>query len=135
MSNPIKYIDSFLHTLKIVIKEASNLLPNDPGLYRANKRINLIIQYQPKLAFEKVGEMLYRYHKFVYDSSTEDLLLEWNFKEVELLDNEDTDMASLIIAELKLCFKTLNTEQKIFFRKQICDLLDDYLDYQVSIKK
>ena len=128
-----KYVDSFLHNLKITIKEAANLLPDNPNLYRANKRIGLVIQYEPKIVIDKVGEMLFKYKDFVYDATTEELLLQWNFSEdIKTLDEpDDADLATLIICELKLCIQKLDECQKMFFRKQICDLLDDYLEYKV----
>lgn len=124
------YIDSFLHNLKIIIKETSALLPNDPLLYRVNKRITLAIQYDPLLVFNKVGEYLYKYRNFVYDATTERLLLEWDFTETEKIEPEKEDIIKLIISQLKKCLISMDDDGRKFFRKLTCSLLDDYLEYK-----
>ena len=125
-----KYIDSFLHTLKIVIKEAMNFIPDDPKVYRINKRIMLAIQMNPLFTFNKVGSYLYKYRNFIYDSSTEDLLLEWNFVEAHNEnDKEVEDVSLLVISELKRCIQKMNKEEKTYYRKLVSSLLDDYIEY------
>lgn len=126
-----KHLDSFLHTLKILIKEALNYIPDDPKVYRVNKRIMLIIQLDPAFAFNKVGEYLYKYRDFIYDASTEDLLLKWDF--IEAYDEEDKeleDVSLLVISELKRCMVKMNDVQKTYYRKMVASLLDDYLEYK-----
>lgn len=132
MSNNKKntYVDSFLHTLKILIKEAMNYIPEDPKVYRVNKRVMLAIQFDPGFTFNKVGSYLYKYRDFIYDSSTEDLLLKWEF--VEAFDEDDKeleDVSLLVISELKRCMIKMNPEQKDYYRKMVSSLLDDYIEY------
>lgn len=123
-------IDSFLHTLKILIKEAMNYIPEDPKVYRVNKRVMLAIQYDPGFTFNKVGSTLYKYRDLIYDASTEDLLYKWDF--VEAYDEEDKeleDVSLLVISELKRCMSKMNKEQKDYYRKMVINLLDDYIEY------
>ncbi len=129
-NNKNKYIDSFLHNLKIIIKEALNYIPDDPKIYRVNKRIMLAIQYDPAFTFEKVGSYLYKYKDFIYDSSTEDLLLAWEFPEAKSKDKEIEDVSILVISELKRCLMNMNKEQRDYYRKLVSSLLDDYLEYK-----
>lgn len=133
--DPKKYVDSFLHNLKIVIKETNNLLPNDPVLYRVTKRINAVIHVDPLLVFNNVGTYLFKYKDFVYDKSTEDLLMEWDFIETEMSNpnNENKDIVQIIIYNLKICLKNMDNNGKEFFRALICQLLDDYLEYTFLI--
>lgn len=128
-----QYIDSFLHNLKIIIKETSTLLPNDPIIYRTNKRLMLAIQYDPLYVFNTVGEYLYSYKDFVYDASTEDLLMEWDFqKEVkEVGDPEVEEVAVLLIGQIKKCLRAMKEDEKKIFRKLTSELLDDYIEYTV----
>jgi hypothetical protein len=131
MANKLKFIDSFLHNLKILIKEASTLVPDDPLIYRINKQAMLCIQYDPSYAFNKVGEKLYKYKDFIYDTSTESDLKDWNFEDVDNIEDKETqDGASMIISELKRCLTTLDQEKKIFYRSLFVSLLDDYLEYK-----
>jgi hypothetical protein len=62
------------------------------------------------MVIDKVGEMLFKYKDFVYDATTEELLLQWNFSEdIKTLDEpDDADLATLIICELKLCIQKLD---------------------------
>jgi hypothetical protein len=126
-----EHVDSFLHNLKILVKEAYVLLPNNPSIYRANKRINLLINVEPKLIIEKAGEKLYKYKDYIYDASTEVLLEQMSFSED--ITPDTSDLATLLINEVKICLRTLTEDQKKFFRKVLCDLLDDYLDYMILI--
>jgi len=124
------YIDSFLHNLKIVIKEAMNFIPDDPKVYRVNKRIMLAIQMDPLFTFNKVGGYLYKYRNFIYDASTEDLLLKWEFAEAyDEEDKELEDVSLLVISEIKRCLIKMDTEQKNYYRKMVSSLLDDYIEY------
>lgn len=130
MSNKSEYIDSFLHTLKMVIKEAMNYIPDDPRVYRVNKRIMLIIQMDPLFTFNKVGSYLYKYRDFIYDASTEELLLKWDFIEAyDENDKELEDVSLLIISEFKRCMQKMNPDQKDYYRKMVASLLDDYIEY------
>lgn len=125
-----EYVDSFLHSLKILIKEASTYIPEDPKIYRINKRIMLAIQMDPAFTFNKVGNYLYKYRDFIYDASTEELLLKWEF--VEAFDENDKeleDINMLVISELKRCLIKMNKEQRDYFRKIVSSLLDDYIEY------
>jgi hypothetical protein len=127
------YVDSFLHNLKILIKEALNFIPEDPKVYRINKRVMLAIQYDPAFTFNKVGGYLYKYKDFIYDATTEDLLLKWEFDEA--LDEEDKeleDVSLLVISELKRCMTQMSKEQKEYYRSMVAGLLDDYLEYQCA---
>jgi hypothetical protein len=127
----MKYVDSFLHNLKILIKEASTLVPEDPLIYRINKQAMLCIQYDPSYAFNSVGEKLYKYKDFIYDESTESLLSEWKFDDVDTIDDRDIqDGASMIISELKRCLNTIDNDKKIFYRSLFVNLLDDYLEHK-----
>lgn len=129
-TNKNDYIDSFLHTLKIVIKEGLNYIPEDPRVYRVNKRIMLAIQMDPLFTFNKVGSYLYKYRDFIYDSSSEELLLKWEFIEVyNETDKEVQDVSLLVISEFKRCILSMNQEQKSYYRKMISSLLDDYIEY------
>lgn len=124
------YIDSFLHTLRILVKEAMNYVPEDPKIYRVNKRIMLAIQLDPGFTFHKVGGYLYKYRDFIYDASTEDLLLKWDFKEeIDDTEPELAEVSVLVISEFKRCMVKMNTEQKDYYRKMVASLLDDYLEY------
>lgn len=126
-----KHVDSFLHTLKILVKEAMNYIPEDPRVYRVNKRVMLAIQMDPGFTFNKVGGYLYKYRDFIYDASTEDLLLKWEF--VEAFDENDKeleDVSLLVISELKRCMAKMDADQKEYYRKMVASLLDDYLEYQ-----
>jgi hypothetical protein len=133
MSNDKKhiYVDSFLHNLKVLIKEVMVYLPtSDPKVYRINKRIMLAIQLDPAMCFNKVGSYLYKYRKFIYDASTEELLLQWDF--IEAYDEDDKeleDVSLLVIAELKKCMSKMNKEQKDYYRAMVASLLDDYIEY------
>lgn len=124
------YLDSFLHTLKILIKEGLKYIPDDPKIYRINKRVMLAIQYDPLFTFNKVGSYLYKYKDFVYDSTTEDLLIKWNFEnEAENQDKEVEDVSILVISELRRCLSKMNDDQKKYYRKLVSSLLDDYVEY------
>lgn len=124
------HIDSFLHTLRILIKEAMTYVPEDPKVYRVNKRIMLAIQLDPGLTFHKVGSYLYKYRDFIYDASTEDLLLKWEFKEeINNSEPEVAEVSTLVISEFKRCMIKMNIEQKNYYRKMVASLLDDYLEY------
>lgn len=125
-----EFLDSFLHNLKILIKECLNYIPDDPKIYRMNKRIMMAIQYEPLFTFNKVGSYLYKYKDFIYDSSTEELLMKWEFEEA--LDNDDKeveDVSLLVISELKRCMISMDNEQKKYYRGIVSSLLDDYLEY------
>ena len=125
-----KYIDSFLHNLKILIKEAQSFIPDDPKIYRINKRIMLAIQLDPSFTFNKVGSYLYKYRDFIYDSTTEELLLKWDFVEAyDENDKELEDVSLLVINELKRCMSKMTKEQKDHYRKLVANLLDDYIEY------
>lgn len=127
----MELVDSFLHNLKILIKEASTLVSEDPLIYRINKQAMLCIQYDPSYAFNSVGEKLYKYKDFIYDDSTESLLTEWDFNEVNNInDKEIQDGASMIISELKRCLTTIDKDKKIFYRSLFVNLLDDYIEYK-----
>lgn len=124
------HINSFLQKLKIIIKHTTEILPNDPVIYRINKRLLLAIQFDPIKVFNKVGEQLYKYRNFVYDESTEKLLLEWDFIESKDISNtDDENIASLLISQLKECLKQMDEKSKIFFRKLTIELLDEFLEY------
>lgn len=128
--NKNKFIDSFLHNLKIIIKEAMNYIPDDPRVYRVNKRIMLAIQMDPLFTFNKVGANLYKYRNFIYDASTEDLLLTWDFVEAyDKNDKELEDVSLLVISEFKRVMVKMNKEQKDYYRKMVASLLDDYIEY------
>lgn len=131
-----KHIDSFLHNLKIIIKETSQLLPNDPIIYRTNKRLLLAIQYDPLRVFTIVGKYLYKYKDFVYDATTEDLLFNTDFsKEVQnVKDTEVGEIALLLIDQIKKCLMAMPDREKKIFRKLTCELLDDYIEYNVSVR-
>jgi hypothetical protein len=130
-NNKNKFIDSFLHNLKILIKECMTYIPNnDPKIYRINKRIMLAIQFDPLFTFNKVGSYLYKYRNFIYDASTEEMLLNWNF--VEVYDEDDKeleDVSIMVILELKKCMNNMNLEQKNYYRSLVANLLDDYIEY------
>jgi hypothetical protein len=132
MSKPqLKIVDNFLHNLKIIIKEVSELLPNDPQLYRANKRILLAIQYSPLEVLNTVGLYLYKYKDFVYDPSTEGSLINYEFMELHTINNVDVEtISTLLISEIKKCVIKMDMEGKLFFRKLVISLLDDYIEYQ-----
>ena len=127
-----KYIDSFLHNLKILIKEASDFIPNDPKIHRVNKRAMLAIQYDPLYAFNKVGSYLYKYRNFIYDATTEELLLKWSFDDEtkDTTDKEVEDASVMIINELKRCLSTMDDKQKKYYRELVSNLLDDYIEYK-----
>ena len=128
-----EYIDSFLHILKILIKEGQNYIPDDPRVYRVNKRIMLAIQYDPLTTFNTVGPRLYKYRKFIYDASTEDLLLELDFEEAYNEKNKELeDTTLLVISEFKRCLKNMNDDQKKYYRKLVAELLDNYIEYNCS---
>lgn len=126
------YLDSFLHTLKILVKEASAYIPDDPNIYRANKRCMLAIQMEPLLTFNKVGSYLYKYRDYIYDSSTENLLLKLDFSEEVKNSEEYADICKLIIEELKRCLSKMDDDKKTYYRKMVCSLLDDYLEYNCA---
>jgi hypothetical protein len=130
-----KHIDSFLHNLKIIIKETSQLLPNDPIIYRTNKRLLLAIQYDPLRVFTIVGKYLYKYKDFVYDATTEDLLFNTDFsKEVQnVKDTEVGEIALLLIDQIKKCLMAMPDHEKKIFRKLTSELLDDYIEYNVNV--
>lgn len=114
----------------MVIKEAMNYIPDDPRVYRVNKRIMLIIQMDPLFTFNKVGSYLYKYRDFIYDASTEELLLKWDFIEAyDENDKELEDVSLLIISEFKRCMQKMNPDQKDYYRKMVASLLDDYIEY------
>lgn len=124
------HVNSFLHSLKILIKEASKFIPDDPKIYRVNKRVMLAIQLDPGLTFQMVGEILYKYKDFIYDESTENLLLQWDFVESHNQeDKEVEDVSMMVISELKRCLSNMNPEQKKYYRKMVSSLLDDYIEY------
>ena len=124
------FIDSFLHTLKILIKEGNSLLPDDPNIYRMNKRISFIIYADPLYSFTTVGQYLYKYKDFIYDASTEDLLIKLEFSEAyDDDDKEREEVSLLIISELKKCLISSNEDQKKFYRQLVIDLLDYYIEY------
>lgn len=124
-----EYIDSFLHNLKILIKEAKAYIPEDPKVYRINKRIMLVIQLDPAFTFHKVGANLIKYKDFIYDASTEELLLKWDFVETKNDDKDVEDVSILVISEIKRCLLRMNPEQKAYYRKLVSNLLDDYVEY------
>ena len=131
----MQYINIFLHKLKILIKEATILLPNDPNMIRTNKRVMLAIQYSPLQVVNTVGSYLYKYKDFVYNESLENSLLECKFEtEVSLINNSDTEsITKIIIDKLKLCLRNMDDNRKQFFRQLTVDLLDAYLEYQISV--
>lgn len=124
------FIDSFLHNLRILIKEVALLLPDDPKIYRMNKRVMFVIQVDPSYVFNTVGSYLYKYKDFIYDASTEELLLKWDFTEVyDDTDKETEDVSLIIIMELKKCLTYSNAEQKKYYRQLVTELLDNYVEY------
>lgn len=124
------YIDYFLHNLKILIKEVSAFLPDDPNLYRLNKRVMFIINADPLYSFNKVGSYLYKYKDFIYDSTTEELLVKWNFVEVyNENDKELEDVSIMIISELQKCMKAMDKQHKDYYRNMVASILDSYIEY------
>jgi len=130
-----KFVDNFLYTLRLLIKETTGFIrSNDPDviakIHRINKRINLAINSEPGMVFNKVGPYLYKYRDFIYDESTEDKLINWDFVEVKESDDKETeDISIMIISELKRCFSNMNTEQKKYYRNMVISLLDNYIEY------
>lgn len=126
----VEILESFLHILKGIVKEIVEHIPDDPKIYRIHKRIMLAIDYHPEFTFNKVGSYLYKYRNFIYDSSTEDLLLQWDFVEAyNKKDKEVEDVSLLIISELKRHMMLMNKEQKDYYRQMVVDLLDNYIEY------
>lgn len=123
--------DRFIHDLRILIKEAMTFIPEDPRIYRVNKRIMLAIQVEPGIVINKVGELLYKYRDFIYDASTEDLLIQWDFsKDIIADDKESEDVSILVISELKRALQAMTDTQKKYYRETIINLLDSYLEYK-----
>jgi len=123
-----EHVDTFLHNFKVLIKEIYAVLPNNPNIYRANKRIHLLIMVDPRIIIEKVGEKLFKYKDSIYDDDIEKLSKKIN---MEIVDTSTADLATLLVEEIKICLSTLSENQKRFFRKLLCDLLDEYLEYKV----
>lgn len=127
------YVDSFLQNLRIVIKEALAIVPEDPRIYRINKRIMLAIQMEPGLTINKVGELLYKYKDFIYDASTEDLMFQWDFSKEIITDSKETeDVALMVMFELKRALQSMSLDQRKYYRAMIISLLDDYLEYKCA---
>lgn len=125
-----EYVNTFLHTIKILIKEVSQYIPDNPNLYRIKKRIALAIELDPNSVFQKVGKKLYKYKEFIYDESTEDFLIQHEFPEVaNENDKEIEDASTLIINELKKAMKVINSDQKKYYRQMVISLLDIYIEY------
>jgi hypothetical protein len=130
MNNGAEIVDNFLHTLKILIKEINIIVPDNPNSYRINKRICLAIQYDPLFVFKKVGENLYNYQKFVYDEESDDLLLQWDFKETKTIKDPDLeDIVVLVISVLKERLQKMSKEERKRIRSMISELLDYYVEY------
>lgn len=126
-----EHVNSFLHNLKILVKEAYIVLPNNPNIYRANKRIHLLITLDPKMIIEKVGEKLFKYKDLIYNPNIDQIAHQLTFSED--IDPDSADLATLLISEITTCITTLTSNQKEFFRNILTDLLDDYLEYKVLI--
>lgn len=124
-------IDRILHNLRTTIKEAQALKPDDPNFYRAVKRVNLAIQYEPLLVVNRIGEYLFKYKHFVYDEASDNAILEWEFAETSTISNpEVADITVLVITQLKTCARELDVNGRTFFRKLMIELLDDYLEFK-----
>lgn len=124
-------VDRIITNLRICMQEAQALKPNDPNFYRAIKRVNLAIQYEPLLVITRLGEYLYKYKRFVYDANSDNDILSCEFAETATISNQEVaDITIIVIAQLKNCARALNAESKQFFRNLMIAMLDDYLEFK-----
>lgn len=120
-------INSFLHTFKTLIKELLIYLNNDAEIVRFNKRVMLAIQYDPYNVFDNVGEYLYKYKHLIYNNSSDDVLLSWIPEETK--DKQLDDIAVILTNNLKIVYKNLNESNRLFFKKLLVNMLDNYVEY------
>lgn len=128
-------VETFLHNLRILINELKKILPmDDPVLYRANKRISLVIDFYPLWLFEETGKALYEYKEYVYNPETEEVVFTQNVfqKKVDII--QKSDVAELVVKVMEIIkkeSKNVNKEHKLFIRNILIKLLDDYIEYKI----
>jgi len=132
-----KIIDTFNKTLKVLIKDLYNNYPSDALIYRAYKRVCLVIDYEPLIAIKNVGYYLIRYKDLIYSVDENDMATITKFfientydsELKESVNKEKADLVQYIIPKAKECALKFNDERKKEYFNIIRDLLDGYIDY------
>jgi hypothetical protein len=130
----IEYINNFCQTIKIITNDLMKRFPNDPVVYRAQKRVMAIINIDPKLVIDVCGPYLYQYRDKIYsddvdESSSFFIENEYDKEIKEASGGEKLELATYIIPKMKECAVSLPLEEKKQYKDFATNLLDDYIEY------
>jgi hypothetical protein len=130
----IEFINNFCQTIKIITNDLMKRFPNDPVVYRAQKRVMAIINIDPKLVIDVCGPYLYQYRDKIYsedvdESSSFFIENEYDKEIKEASGGEKLELATYIIPKMKECAVSLPLEEKKQYKDFAISLLDDYIEY------
>jgi len=139
-SSYIEYVNNFCHTIKIITTDLVRRFPEDPVVYRAQKRINAIISIDSKMVIDLCGPYLYQYRDKIYSDDVDEsssFFIENDYdKEIkEASGGEKLELAKYIIPKMKECALSLPYEEKKQYKEFASNLLDDYIEYLAAINK
>jgi len=128
----IFFAERYNQNLKLLARDLIKRYPNDPKIYRAEKRVMFIIAVEPLAVIECSGPYLYQYREQIYDTDNMTsffLQAEFDRDLNASVDTEKADMAAYIIPKAKECMRTLDPETLEVYKELVINLLDDYIEY------
>jgi hypothetical protein len=134
----VQYIHSFCKTIQIITNDLKKRFPDDPVVYRAQKRVMTIIGIDPKLVIDVCGPYLYQYRDKIYSDDVDEsssFFIENDYdREIkESSGGEKLELATYIIPKMKECAIQLPLEEKKQYKDFATSLLDDYIEYLAAI--
>lgn len=129
------YIESFIHTLKVITRDLSQKFPNDAKIIRIKKRIFLAVEHDPIFIMNSVGSLLYKYKDQIYDTTgtIETFFLNKDYSEdvssINNPDDEKIEMINYLIPKIKEYASQLSLPDKDQYGDFIINLLDNYIEY------
>jgi hypothetical protein len=132
----IAYVEQFNSDLKTLVRDVASRYPEDPNIYRAEKRVMLVIGTDPLYVIDLVGKYLFTYKDQVYaleqDGAEAEKFFLDNGYDTEILagvDQDKVDLVNYIMPKLKECVRALEADEKAEYKSRVVSLLDNYVEY------
>jgi hypothetical protein len=130
------YAEAFNRDLKTLTRDVAARYPEDATIFRAEKRVMLVIDTDPLYVIDLVGKYLYDYRTQVYalesgGAEAEQFFLK-NEYDSELqagVNREKVDLVNYIMPKMKECVNVLSEEEKAEYKRLVVSLLDNYVEY------
>lgn len=130
LKSKLDHLHDFNRAINSLSTHLVTTFPDDPLIFRTQKRIATATNELPEVVLGEVGPILYKYREQIYSGDLR-FFLENEYEDhyANAVNQEKVDLCLYIIPKIKEAVRSLGPEDVKNYHKRITALLDSYVEY------